>query len=259
MQKINKILLSQPRPTGDKSPYFDIEKKYDLTIDFRPFIKVEPVVAKEFRLQKINILDYTAVVFTAKTGIDHYFRLCQEMRVTVPDTMKYFCTSETVSLYLQHYVQYRKRKIFFGENGKTEELAEIASKHSDEKYLVVVSDVHENNKNVDTTKKDIIDYFEEKKLTYKTAIMYKTVSTDFSQDSNFNYNMLVFFSPSGINSLFQNFPNFEQKDVKIGCMGSATIKAAEDAGLQVNVKAPTPEAPSMAMAIDLFLKECNKK
>lgn len=253
MQKIKKILLSQPKPTTEKSPYFDIEKKYGVTIDFRPFIKVEPVVAKEFRQQKINILDYTAVVFTAKTGIDHYFRLCQELRVTVPDTMKYFCTSETISLYLQKYIQYRKRKIFFGEHGQLEELADIINKHPEEKYLVVVSDVHDKNKTV-KTKKDIIDYLEEANIEFKQAVMYRTVSADFTQDPDFKYDMFVFFSPSGIGSLFQNFPNFEQNEIKIGCFGPTTIKAAEDAGLNVNIKAPTPEVPSMAAAMDMFLK-----
>ena len=256
MQKIKKILLSQPKPATEKSPYFDIEKKYDLQIDFRPFIKVEPVLAKEFRQQKIAILDYTAVVFTAKTGIDHYFRLCQEMRVTVPDTMKYFCTSEAVSLYLQKYIQYRKRKIFFGKNGTMDELGAEIAKHLDEKFLVVVSDVHEKNKT--SEKKDILDYLDEAKAEYKAAVMYRTVSTDFTKDPDFNYDMLVFFSPSGIQSLFQNFPQFKQEDIKIGCMGPTTIKTAEEAGLCVNVKAPTPEAPSMAAAIDMFLKSQDK-
>ncbi|MBR6042702.1 MAG: uroporphyrinogen-III synthase [Paludibacteraceae bacterium] len=253
MQKIKRILVSQPKPASDKSPYFDIEKKYGITLDFKPFIRVEPVAAKEFRTQKVNILDHTAVLFTAKVGIDHFFRLCEEMRITVPDDMKYFCVSEQVSLYLQKYIQYRKRKMFYGATSKLEDLVAVIAKHTDEKYLVVMSDVHEVNKCVEQ-KKDIIDYLEEINANYTKAVMYKTVSTDFTKDPDFNYDMFMFFSPSGITSLYANFPNFEQGDIKIGCFGPTTIKAAKDKGLVVNVEAPTPENPSMAAALDAFLK-----
>ena len=257
MQKIKKILLSQPKPTADKSPYFDIENKDNVTIDFKPFLKVEPIAAKEFRQQKINILDYSAVIFTAKTGIDHFFRLSEEMRIQVPDAMKYFCISESVALYLQKHIQYRKRKIFFG-NGVIDDLISVISKHPEEKFLVAVSDVHDKNKCVHQ-KKDIIDYMEESKLTYTKAVMYKTVSVDLSADPEFPlYDMLVFFSPSGINSLFQNFPDFKQENVKIGCMGPATIKAATDRGLTVDVQAPTPENPSMSSALENFILKNNK-
>ena len=253
MQKIMRILVSQPKPASDKSPYFDIEKKYGITLDFKPFIRVEPVAAKEFRTQKVNILDHTAVLFTAKVGIDHFFRLCEEMRITVPDDMKYFCVSEQVSLYLQKYIQYRKRKMFYGATSKLEDLVAVIAKHTDEKYLVVMSDVHEVNKCVEQ-KKDIIDYLEEINANYTKAVMYKTVSTDFTKDPDFNYDMFMFFSPSGITSLYANFPNFEQGDIKIGCFGPTTIKAAKDKGHVVNVEAPTPENPSMAAALDAFLK-----
>ncbi|MBO4331809.1 MAG: uroporphyrinogen-III synthase [Paludibacteraceae bacterium] len=253
MQKIKRILVSQPKPSSDKSPYFDIEKKYGIKLDFKPFIRIEPVAAKEFRTQKVNILDHTAILFTAKVGIDHFFRLCEEMRITVPDDMKYFCVSEQVSLYLQKYIQYRKRKMFYGATSKLEDLVAVITKHTDEKYLVVMSDVHEVNKCVEQ-KKDIIDYLEEINANYTKAVMYKTVSTDFTKDPDFNYDMFMFFSPSGITSLYANFPNFEQGDIKIGCFGPTTIKAAKDKGLVVNVEAPTPENPSMAAALDAFLK-----
>lgn len=253
MQKVKRILVSQPRPTSEKSPYFDLEKKYGVTLDFRPFIRVEPVIAKEFRTQKVNILDHSAILFTAKVGIDHFFRLCEEMRITVPDTMKYFCISEQVSLYLQKHIQYRKRKMFYGTTGKLEDLVTVVAKHTDENFLVVMSDVHDVNKTVDH-KKDIIDYLDEIKANYTKAVMYKTVSTDFSKDPDFKYDMFLFFSPSGITSLYSNFPNFEQGEIKIGCFGPTTIKAAKDKGLNVNVEAPTPENPSMPAALDAFLK-----
>lgn len=253
MTKVKRILVSQPKPATDKSPYFDIEKKYGVTLDFKPFIRVEPVAAKEFRTQKVNILDHTAVLFTAKVGIDHFFRLCEEMRITVPETMKYFCITEQVSLYLQKYIQYRKRKMFYGTTGKLEDLAEVVTKHTDEKFLVVMADVHDANKTVET-KKDIIAYLQDVKADFTQAVMYKTVSTDFTKDPDFNYDMFIFFSPSGITSLYSNFPNFEQKDIKIGCFGPSTVKAAKDKGLEVNVEAPTPENPSMPAALDAFLK-----
>ncbi len=260
MARIKRILVSQPRPTTEKSPYFDLETKYGVKIDFKPFIKVEPIMAKEFRQQKIAILDYTAIVFTAKAAIDHFFRLCTEMRVNVPETMKYFCVSESVALYLQKYIQYRKRKVFFGSSNKLEDLIPVVSKHLDEKFLVSVADVYEANKQVsEDHKDDIIAMMEKAGANCTKGVMYKTVSTDFTNDPDFNYDMFVFFSPSGITSLYKNFPNFEQGDICIGCLGATAVKAAKDAGLTVNVEAPTPEAPSMPAALDLFLKECNKK
>lgn len=259
MLKIKKILVSQPKPTTEKSPYFDMAEKHGVTLDFRPFIHVEPILAKDFRQQKVTILDHSAIIFTARTAIDHFFRLCEELRVSVPETMKYFCISESVALYLQKYIQYRKRKIFFGATGKIEDLMVVINKHSDEKYLVSVADVYDVNKSVDDKKDDIVSLLEKNKITYTKAVMYKTVSTDFTQDKNFKYDMLVFFSPSGINSLFKNFPEFDQGEIKIGCFGPTTAKAAKEAGLRVDIEAPTPTAPSMAVAIDQFIKEYNKK
>lgn len=259
MLKIKKILVSQPKPTTEKSPYFDMAEKHGVTLDFRPFIHVEPILAKDFRQQKVAILDHSAIIFTARTAIDHFFRLCEELRVSVPETMKYFCISESVALYLQKYIQYRKRKIFFGATGKIDDLMVVINKHSSEKYLVSVADVYDVNKSVDDKKDDIVSLLEKNKLTYTKAVMYKTVSTDFTQDKNFKYDMLVFFSPSGISSLFKNFPEFDQGEVKIGCFGPTTAKAAKEAGLRVDIEAPNPNAPSMAVAIDQFIKEYNKK
>jgi uroporphyrinogen-III synthase len=260
MLKIKNILISQPQPTSDKSPYFEIAEKYGVKIDFKPFIKVEPIFAKEFRQQKISILDHTAIVFTARTAIDHFFRLCEELRITVPETMKYFCISESVALYLQKYIQYRKRKIFFGSTGKIEDLMTVINKHLDEKYLVAVADVYDAHKSVsENPKEDIIALLEKSKVCYTKAVMYKTVSTDFSQDKSFNYDVLIFFSPSGITSLFKNFPNFDQGEIKIGCFGATTAKAAKDAGLRVDIEAPTSTAPSMAAALNQYIKEFNKK
>lgn len=253
-------MVSQPKPTSEKSPYFDIAEKYNVKIDFRPFIKVEPIFAKEFRQQKVSILDHTAIVFTARTAIDHFFRLCEEMRITVPETMKYFCVSESVALYLQKYIQYRKRKIFFGATGKIEDLMTVINKHADEKYLVAVADVYDANKSVaESPKDDILALLSKSRVSFTKAVMYKTVSTDFSQDKSFDYDMLVFFSPSGIASLFKNFPKFEQGEIKIACFGSTTAKAAKDAGLTVNIEAPSPETPSMTAALEQYLKEFNKK
>lgn len=243
---IKKLLVSQPKPTSEKSPYFDIADKYGVEIDFRPFIKVEPLSAKEFRQQRIFILDYSAVVFTARTAIDHFFHLCEELRVVIPETMKYFCMTEAIAVYLQHYIQYRKRKIFFGQTGKPEDLVTVIAKHAKEKYLVPVSDVH---------KEDLTAMLDAKKIDYTKAVMYRTVSNEFAKDEKFDYDMLVFFSPSGISSLLKNFPDFKQEDIKIGCFGPTTAKAVKDAGFRLDVEAPTPEAPSMTAALDLYLKK----
>ena len=243
---IKKLLVSQPKPSSEKSPYFDIAQKYGVEIDFRPFIKVEPLSSKEFRQQKISILDYTAVIFTARTAIDHFFHLCEELRIAIPETMKYFCMTEAVAVYLQKYIVYRKRKIFYGQTGKPEELVTIISKHAKEKYLVPVSDVH---------KDDLLSKLEAKKINFTKAVMYRTVSNDFTEEEKFDYDMLVFFSPSGISSLLKNFPDFEQEDIRIGCFGPTTAKAVKDAGLRLDVEAPTPEAPSMTAALDQFLKK----
>lgn len=246
--KIKKILVSQPKPTSEKSPYFDIAARHNVDIVFRPFIKVEGLTSKEFRQQKINIGDFTAVIFTARTAIDHFFRLAEEMRVTIPDTMRYFCTTEAIALYLQKYIQYRKRKIFHGETGKLDDMLPQLVKHNKERYLYAVSDVHKDNTSI----------LDDNKINYTKAVMYRTVSNDFTPDEPFDYDMLLFFSPSGISSLKKNFPEFEQGDVKIGCYGPATAKAVKDAGLRLDMEAPNPKAPSVTAALDQFLAENNK-
>ncbi len=243
---IKKLLVSQPKPASEKSPYYDISEKYGVEIEFRPFIKVEPVSSKEFRQQRISILDYTAIVFTARTAIDHFFHLCEELRVAIPETMKYFCTTEAIAVYLQKYTVYRKRKIFYAQNGKMDELVTIIGKHAKEKYLIPVSDVH---------KEDLFRLLDTKKIDYTKAVMYRTVSNDFSKEEKFDYDMLLFFSPSGIASLLKNFPDFKQEDIRIGCFGPTTAKAVREAGLRLDVEAPTPEAPSMTAALELFLKK----
>lgn len=243
---IKKVLISQPRPTTEKSPYFDIAEKYGVEIDFRPFIKVEPINSKEFRQQKISILDHSAVIFTARTAIDHFFQLCEELRVTIPETMKYFCMTEAIAVYLQKYIVYRKRKIFFGQTGKVEDLVAVIGKHAKEKYIIPVSDVH---------KDDLMSLLEAKKINFTKAVMYRTVSNDFQENETFDYDMLVFFSPSGIASLLKNFPEFKQDNIRIGCFGPTTAKAVKEAGLRLDVEAPSPEAPSMTAALELYLKK----
>lgn len=244
---IKKILVSQPKPTSEKSPYFDIAEKYGVEIVFRPFIKVEGLTSKEFRQAKVSIPDYTAVIFTARTAIDHFFRICEEMRLVIPDTMKYFCTSEAIALYLQKYTVYRKRKIFFGTSGKLDdpELLKCLNKHIKENFLFPISDVHKDNLSV----------LDSNHVKYTKVVMYRTVSNDFTPDEAFDYDMLIFFSPAGINSLMKNFPEFKQGDIAIGCFGATTAKAAVDAGLRLDIEAPTPQSPSMTAAIDLFLKK----
>lgn len=244
--KIKKILVSQPKPTSEKSPYYDIANKYGVDIVFRPFIKVESVSAKEFRQQKVSILDYTAIVFTSRHAIDHFFHLCEELRVSIPETMKYFCVTESIALYIQKYVQYRKRKVFFGATGKIEDLIPSMVKHKAERYLVPMSDVHND---------EVKNLLDKAKLQHTEVVMYRTVSNDFAPDEPFDYDMLIFFSPVGVAALQKNFPDFKQEDIAIGCFGPATAKAARDAGLRLDVEAPTPAAPSMTGALEMFLKD----
>ncbi len=248
MMKIKKVLVSQPKPTSEKSPYYDIAQRYGLELVFRPFIKVEGLSSKEFRQSKINLADFTAVIFTARHAVDNFFRLCEETRVKIPDTMKYFCTTEAIALYLQKYIVYRKRKIFFGASGKLTDpqLKAALTKHHKENFLFPISDVHNDDNALDGIK-----------INFTKAVMYRTVSNDFAPDEPFDYDALLFFSPAGIDSLMKNFPDFKEsyKNVVIGCFGAATNKAAEDAGLTVEIKAPTPENPSMTGAFEAFLKK----
>ncbi len=242
--KVKKVLVSQPKPSSGKSPYYDIAEKYGVEIEFRPFIKVEGLSAKEFRQSKISISDFTAIIFTARTAIDHFFRLCEEMRINIPDTMKYFCTTESIALYLQKYIIYRKRKIFHGNNGKLEDLLPSLIKHKKEKFLFAVSDVHKEDTSI----------LDKNGINYTKAVMYRTVSNDFGPDEPFDYDMLLFFSPSGIDSLMKNFPDFQQNDIRIGCFGATTAQAVRNAGLRLDIEAPSVKAPSMT-AVDNFLKE----
>ncbi len=250
--KIRKILVSQPKPSTEKSPYYDLADKYGFKIDFRPFIKVEGLSLKEFRAQRIEVTDYTAVIFTARTAIDHFFRLCEEMRLTISEDMKYFCISESVAVYLQKYIQYRKRKVFFSATGKFDELIPLIKKHNTEKYLIAVSDVNKDSQ---------INLLNANKITFTKAVFYKTVSNDFGLDEAFDYDMLIFFSPEGINSLLKNFPNYQQGETLIATFGASTAQAVKDAGLRLDLGAPNEQAPSMTGAIDLFFKEnkVNKK
>ena len=245
---IKKILVSQPKPTSEKSPYFDIAEKFDVELVFRPFIKVEGITSKEFRAQKVSILDYTAVVFTSRHAIDHFFTMAKELRVNIPEDMKYFCVTETIALYIQKYVQYRKRKIFFGETGKIEDLIPAMVKHKTETYLVPMSDVHNNSLSL---------LLDSKKLNHTECVMYKTVSNDFTEEEvkNFDYDMLIFFSPSGIESLTKNFPDFKQGKIAIATFGPTTAKAAKDAGLRLDIEAPSEKYPSMTGALLHYLIE----
>jgi uroporphyrinogen-III synthase len=247
--KIKTILVSQPEPTDDKNPYAELARKYSLKIDFRPFIKIEAVPGQEFRQERINILDHTAIVLTSRNAVDHFFRMCKELRVTVPETMKYFCVSESVAYYVQKYIVYRKRKVFIGKQSFGD-LMDVIKKHKDEVYLVPCSDIQ---------KQEIPVLLDKAGVKYTNAVFYRTVASDLSDIKELAYDMLVFFSPGGIESLRKNFPKFKQNSVVIAAFGPTTSKAVRDAGLRLDVEAPMPEAPSMTGAIELFLKRAAKE
>lgn len=242
-QKLKTILISQPKPTTEKSPYFDLADRQKLTIDFRPFIHVEGVEGQEFRQQRIDFSEHTAVIMTSRNAVDHFFRLASDLRFEVPDTMKYFCISEATAFYLQKYVVYRKRKIFFGKQN-FQDLMDPIKKHKTEKFLLPCSDL---------MKPSIPMLLEEANISYSKAMMYRTVCSDLSDLSDVKYDCLVFYSPSGIESLFKNFPDFVQGETRIATFGPTTAKAAEDANLRVDISAPTPQAPSMTMAIEHYI------
>ena len=248
MGRIRKILVSQPQPENNKSPYFDLASKHNLKIDFRPFIHVEGVSAREFRQDKVDLGAHSAVIFTSKTSIDHYFRIAEETRTNIPDTMKYFCISEATAYYLQKYIVYRKRKIFFG-NGQITDLIETMYKHKDEKFLLPLSAAH---------KEEIPVLLKKHSFNFSKAVLYRTECSDLSDLADVNYDILVFYSPSGIKSLFQNFPDFKQNNTKIASFGAKTAKAAEEAGLRLDIMAPQPQAPSMTMALENFIIDYNK-
>jgi uroporphyrinogen-III synthase len=246
--KVKSILVTQPKPETDKSPFYDLAKKLNLKIDFRSFIHVEGIPAKDFRKEKINPLDFTAVIFTSRNAIDHYFRICEEMRLEVPAEMKYFCITEAVALYMQKYVQYRKRKISIGKQ-TTADLIELLKKHKSEKFFYPCTDVYTDS---------IPVFLKDNGYDFSAAVIYKTVCSDLSDLAEVNYDMIVFFSPSGIKSLFKNFPDFKQNNTRLATFGPTTAKAVIDAGLTINVQAPAPQFPSMTMAIEDYVKRMNK-
>ncbi|MEY4595040.1 MAG: hypothetical protein RIQ47_1450 [Bacteroidota bacterium] len=246
--KVKTILVTQPKPETEKSPYFDLAKKHSLKIDFRPFIQVEPISAKDFRKDKVNIPEHTAVILTSRNAADHFFRICNELRITVPETMKYFCVSESTAYYLQKFVVYRKRKIFFGKQ-TINDLMDVLKKHKKEKFLVPCTDIH---------KQEIFETLDAHSIDYTKAVIYKTVASDLSDLEKVNYDVLVFFSPSGITSLLKNFPKFKQNTTRIAAFGPATAQAVLDAGLRLDIQAPVPAAPSMTMALEQYIKKANK-
>ena len=243
---IKKILVSQQKPASEKSPYFEIEAKQDVQFTFHPFIKIEGLSSREFRQQKIKILDYTAIVFNSRHAIDYFFTLCKELRVQLPEEMKYFGISETVALYIQKYIPYRKRKVFFGSTGKWADLVTVMAKHKTENYLVPLSDVHSD---------EVTTMLDAKKLKHKECVMYRTISNDYPANEPFDFDMLVLFTPAGVESLIKNFPDFKQGDMRLACFGPATKKALEEAGFRVDLSAPTPEARSMTAAIEQYLEK----
>ena len=248
--KVKNILVSQPKPAElEKSPYAELIKKFGVNIVFQKFISIEGIPAKEFRQDKINILDFSAVIFTSRNAVDHFFRISKEMRIEVPDSMKYFSISESTAYYLQKYVQYRKRKVFHSKENYNN-LFELIKKHKTEKFLLPCSDIH---------KLEIPKMLEENKIYYRKAIIYKTLACDLSDIDITKFDMLVFFSPAGIKSLFKNFPDFKQNNTAIGAFGPATAKAVTDAKLTLNIQAPTKTAPSMTMAIEQYLLNESKK
>lgn len=247
LKKVETILVSQPEPADQKSPYFALAEKYGLKIDFRPFIQIDPVSLKEFRQQKIDILKHTAVIFTSRNAVDHFFRLCSESKVELPPDMKYFCISEQTANYLQKYIVVRKRKIFTGHR-TAQDLLEILKKHKNEKYIFPCSNIRKN---------DIPDFLEKNSYNFTEAIIYKTVASDLSDLEDVYYDIIAFYSPSGINSLIVNFPDFTQNDTRLAAFGPTTAKAVLDHDLILDIEAPQPNAPSMTGALELYIKKAN--
>lgn len=246
---VKTILVSQPKPESEKSPYFDLADKYKLKIDFRPFINIEGVTTREFRDQKVELSKHTAVILTSKTAVDNFFRISEETRFKVPDAMKYFCMSEAVAYYLQKYVVYRKRKIFFGKQN-INDLIDVLKKHKDERFLLPCSDI---------LRQRIPDTLEENGVNFSKLVLYRTVASDLSDLEEVKYDLLVFFSPSGIESLLKNFPEFKQNGTKIAAFGPTTANAVKKNNLRLDIHAPLPQAPSMSMAIEQYIKLAKKK
>jgi uroporphyrinogen-III synthase len=248
--KVKTVLVSQPRPESEKSPYLELAKKFNLKLDFRQFISVEGVSSKDFRQQKINILEHNAVILTSRIAIDHYFRMANEMRLTIPESVKYFCLSESIAYYLQKYVQYRKRKIFYGHQ-TIQDLVDVIKKHREERFLLPVSDVH---------REQIVDFLDKLEVKYSKATFYRTVSSDLSDmKGKLDYDLVVFFTPAGIRSLRKNFPGLKQGSMRIAAFGYNTAQAVQQNGYRLDIHAPTPQAPSMTMALEHYIKEANKR
>lgn len=250
---INKILITQPKPESDKSPYFELARKHNVRLDFQPFIKLEAIPARDFRKQKIEIANYSAVIFTSRNAIDHFFRMCEEMKVNVSQDTKYFCITEAVALYLQKFILYRKRKVFYGADGSNKSMFDVINKHkSNEKFLYVCSENQQDN--------EITNWMKNNNCEFVLAFMYRSVSSDVKELLTKNdYDIMCFFTPSGVKSLFENLPKYKQNGTVIGTFGSNTTKAAEEAGLKLEIKAPQPQAPSMVAALDQYLATLLKK
>jgi uroporphyrinogen-III synthase len=246
-EKRKKVLITQPRPESDKSPYFELGRKYDVDLDFHPFIRLEAIPAKDFRKQKIDIAGYSAIILTSRNAIDHFFRMCEEMKVSVSQDTKYFCITEAVALYLQKFILYRKRKVFYGADGTNKSLFDVINKHkSNEKFLYVCSENQQDS--------EITGWLKTNSCTFSLAFMYRTASNDVKEVLTTNeYDVICFFTPSGVKSLFDNVPKFKQNGTVIGAFGSNTSKAVEEAGLQLSIKAPAPQAPSMVAALEKYL------
>jgi uroporphyrinogen-III synthase len=249
--KVKSLLVSQPQPADpERNPYYELAKKHNISVTFRQFIRIEGLTGQEFRAQRVDILEHGAVILTSKLAVDHYFRLCQEMRITVPETMKYFCINEQTAYYLQKYIQYRKRKIFFG-HGTIIDLVDVIRKNRSEKFLLPVSDVH---------REQIADFLEEVKITFTKAIFYKTVAADLTDLKSLDgFDMIVFFTPVGIKSLKQNFPNFKQGNTRIAAFGYSSAQMVKSLGYRLDVFAPNPQNPSMTGALDLYIREANRR
>jgi uroporphyrinogen-III synthase len=248
---VKKVLITQPRPEGEKSPYFDLAKKYNLELSFHPFIIVDPVPAREFRKQKIEIQHYTAVIFTSRNAIDHFFRICEELKINISQDAKYFCITEAVALYLQKFILYRKRKVFYSADGTNKSLFDVINKHKDnEKFLYPCSQSFDS---------EITNWLKAHHCEYATPVMYKIMSNDVKEVLAKKFDIICFFTPGGVKSLMENLPAFKQNGTKIGVFGANTFRAAEDAGLSLDIKAPQPKAPSMVSALELFLGAQKKK
>jgi uroporphyrinogen-III synthase len=251
--KVKNILITQPKPESDKSPYFDLAKKFDVHLDFYPFIRVEGIPSKEFRKQKIEIAHYTAVIFTSRNAIDHFFRMCEEMKVSISQDTKYFCITEAVALYLQKFILYRKRKVFYGSDGTNKAMFDVINKHKEnERFLYPCSENQQDN--------EIVGWLKANNCGFATPFMYRTISNDVTTIlAEKNYDIICFFTPSGVKSLLDSFPEYSQNGTRLGAFGNNTSKAIEQAGLTLDIKAPQPQAPSMVAALDQYLATITKK